>query len=279
MFSVETMSRILGVSRSGFYDWCSRSISRRKIQDCFLTEVIRRIFEASEQTYGVPRLMRELRKMRIRIGPSRIARLMRIGGMRPIMQEAAFKPKTTDSEHSLPVSANLIGRNFRVCQPNRVWVSDITYVRTRRGFAYLCIIIDLYSRRIVGWSLKEHMRTSLVTAALRCALSQRTIEPWNLIFHSDRGSQYASRSFRNLLRENRIISSMSAKGDCFDNACAESTFGTIKRERIHHRRYENFVDAQMDMFRYIEGFYNRRRSHSYLGYRSPMEFESNPEAA
>lgn len=240
--------------------------------------MIRRIFEANEQTYGVPRLLRDLRKMKIRIGPQRIARLMRTAGIRPIMQKT-FKPKTTDSEHSMPVSANLIGRNFQADAPNRVWVSDITYVRTRRGFAYLCIIMDLYSRRIVGWSLKEHMRTSLVKAALGSALAQRKVEPWKLIFHSDRGSQYASGSLRKMLRENQIISSMSAKGDCYDNACAESAFGTIKRERIHHRQYENFVDAQTDMFRYIEGFYNRRRLHSYLGYRSPVEFESNPEAA
>lgn len=156
MFSVEAMSRILGVSRSGFYDWCSRKVSRRKIHDAFLTEVIRRIFEANEQTYGVPRLLRDLRKMKIRLGPRRIARLMRTAGIRQIMQKA-FKPKTTDSEHSMPVSANLVGRNFRADKPNRVWVSDITYVRTRRGFAYLCIIIDLYSRRIVGWSLNAFL--------------------------------------------------------------------------------------------------------------------------
>lgn len=278
MFSVEAMSRILEVSRSGFYDWCSRKASRRTLADCFLIGIIREIFEENERTYGVPRLLKALRKRGFHLGPKRIKKLMKMGAIQPV-SEKKFRVRTTDSDHALPVSANLVRRNFHAEQPNQVWVSDITYIRTRRGFVYLCIIMDLYSRRIVGWALKPHMRTSLVKSALQSALSQRTVQPWKLIFHSDRGSQYASRSLREMLRRHEIVSSMSAKGDCFDNACAESVFGTIKRERIHHAHYENFIDARIDLFRYIEGFYNRRRLHSYLGYMSPVDFESSKEAA
>ncbi len=223
------------MSRSGFYDWSRRRLSRRSLQNLFYIEIIRDIFEKNEKVYGVPRIQRALREKKMRLGRGRITKLMKMAGIQPIMMRK-FKVKTTDSAHSLPVSANLVGRNFKAAERNRVWVSDITYVRTRRGFAYLCVILDLYSRRIVGWSLKGHMRTSLVKSALRSALSQRKIQPWKLVFQSDRGSQYASRSFRKMLFENRIISSMSAKGDCFDNACAESVFATIKQERIYQQQ-------------------------------------------
>lgn len=272
------MSRTLDVSRSGFYSWLKRGDSRRAIEDHELIKEMWEIFIQSDWTYGCPRLHHALKCRGYAVSRKRVARLMKVAVIRPKTQKRR-RPRTTDSRHSHPISANLLRRNFRADRPNQVWVSDITYVRTRLGFAYLCVVLDLFSRRIVGWSLKPHMRSSLVEDAVRMALSQRRVEPWSLIFHSDRGSQYACKSFRSLLRRYKIISSMSRKGDCFDNACAESVFGTIKTERIHHREYENFVDARQDLFLYIEGFYNRRRLHSYLGYMSPEEFELTTEAA
>ena len=277
-FSVGMMSRVLEVSRSGFYDWCNRKISKRAVQNLFYAEKLSEIFETNEKVYGSPRLHKAMRKMGFCLGRERIARIMKLTGIRPITAKK-FRVKTTDSEHSMPLSENLICRNFRTERPNHVWVSDITYVRIKDGFCYLCVIVDLFSRRIVGWSLKSHMRTSLIEDALCSALSHRKIEQGKLIHHSDCGSQYASRSFRKMLNENGILSSMSSKGDCYDNAVAESVFGTIKRERIHHRVYENCIDARTDLFQYIEGFYNRRRLHSYLDYTSPVEFELNMGAA
>lgn len=277
-FTVGAMSRLLEVSRSGFYDWCKRRVCRRTLTDLKLMVELLKIFSESGRTYGRPRLLAAMRRLGHRISGKRVGKLMKMAGIVPVSLKR-FRVRTTDSEHALPISANLVRRNFRAAGPNQIWVSDITYVRTRRGWGYLCVILDLFSRRIVGWSLKGHMRTSLVKAALRNALDQRRVEPWSLIFHSDRGSQYCSRSFREMLRTHRIISSMSAKGDCFDNAVAESVFGTIKTERIHTREYENLAEAHADLFRYIDGFYNRRRLHSYLGFRSPEEFEMNPEAA
>lgn len=277
-FPVGMMSKVLEVSRSGFYDWCNRRVSQRTLGDLKLIFELTRIFWESGCTYGRPRLHAALKKMGFSVGRNRVRKLMKMAGIRPITQKK-FRVKTTDSEHALPISANLVKRKFTTTRPNEVWVSDITYVRTRKGWAYLCVILDLYSRRIVGWSVREHMKTSLVKEALRSALAQRPVQPWSLIFHSDRGSQYCSGPFREMLRANKIKSSMSARGDCFDNAVAESVFGTIKTERIHTREYENLAEARADLFRYIEGFYNRRRLHSYLGFRSPEEFEERPEAA
>jgi putative transposase len=277
-FSVMMMSQLLDVSRSGYYDWKKRSASRRERFNRILLRFMRAAFRASGDTYGAPRLHRSLRRAGFQVGIRRVRKLMKTAGIRPISQKK-FKVKTTDSNHRLPVSANLVNRNFQMDRPNRVWVSDITYIRTRRGFAYLCVIVDLYSRRIVGWSIRENMKVGLLKEALHMALSRRKPKPWSLILHSDRGSQYASRSFRAMLKEHGIISSMSATGDCFDNAVAESVFATIKTERVHTREYQNLTEARMDLFQYIEGFYNRRRMHSFLDYMSPEEFESQSGAA
>jgi putative transposase len=269
---VSLLTRTLEVSRSGFYDWCRRRISRRTRDDARLIDVMVKLFYQNEEVYGRPRLFRDLRKLGYRIGEQRVRKLMKLAGIQPI-SEKRFRVRTTDSNHSFPISANLVRRNFKTTRPNQVWVSDITYIRTRRGWAYLCVILDLYSRRIVGWSVRPHMKATLVTESLAMALAQRKVNPWSLTFHSDRGSQYASRKVRSMLRDYKIVSSMSAKGDCYDNAVAESVFGTIKTERIYTREYETLSEVKQDLFRYIEGFYNRRRMHSYLGYRSPEEFE------
>ena len=271
-FPVEVMSRILEVSRSGFYGWLTRPLSRRRQEDEYILRVMWQVFLASGKRYGRDKIQDELRKRDIRIGDDRAYRLMKEGGIRPISQ-AKRKVITTNSSHSYPISANLLRRKFKADEPNRVWVSDITYIRSRTGWLFLCIIVDLYSRKIVGWSLRPHMKTSLVMEALSRALASRKVEPWKLIFHSDRGSQYASREFRKELYANKIISSMSRKGDCYDNAVAESTFGLIKRELVHVSDFENSVDARREIFQYIDGFYNRRRIHSYLGYVSPDDFE------
>lgn len=278
VFSVATMSKLFRVSRSGFYDWLSRKPSRRSVADRELTAIITGVFRRSQCRYGRPKIQKSLAGLGIRAGDNRVWRLMKSAKIRPI-SEKRFRVQTTDSRHRLPISANLLRRNFTASAPNRVWVSDITYVRTQRGWLYLCIIVDLYSRRIVGWSLRPHMRTSLVRAALKKALAVRRVAPWQLIFHSDRGSQYASHSFRRMLYENRIISSMSRKGNCYDNAVAESTFGIIKKELIHAANFNNVFDTHMALFRYIDGFYNRVRIHSYIGYLSPEEFELERKAA
>lgn len=272
------MSKILAVSRSGFYDWLKRKESRRDLDDRMLLRAIWNIFLESGKRYGRPKLLKSLYRLGYRVSGKRVGKLMRRAGIRPICRKK-WKVATTNSNHSMPVSANLVGRNFGAPGRNRVWVSDITYIRTKTGWLYLCVILDLYSRRIVGWSLRPHMKASLVCEALLRALATRKVEPWKLIFHSDRGSQYASKSFRKLLHENRIISSMSRKGDCYDNAVAESVIGIIKQELVHTTNLENLVDTHREIFRYIEGFYNRRRIHSYLDYMSPEEFESAGRAA
>ena len=196
--TVKAMSRTLEVSKSGFYAWMKRGFSSRDIEDHELIREMWKIFIESKYTYGCPRLHQALKRRGFSISRKRVSRLMKIGEIRPKKLKIRWV-RTTNSRHSHPVSANLLRRNFRASRPNQAWVSDITYIRTRRGFAYLCVVLDLYSRRIVGWPIKPHMKTSLVTDAVRKALAQRKVEPWTLVFHSDRGSQYASKKLRNLL--------------------------------------------------------------------------------
>ena len=277
-FPVEMMSKLLGVSKSGFYDWRKRQPSRRAREDADLTRLLQQIFEQSKQTYGRPRLHRELRRLGYRVSAKRVGKLAKRAGIRPISQKK-FKTRTTDSRHSLPISANLLRRDFSAERPDQVWVSDITYVRVKTGCAYLCTILDLYSRKVVGWSVAMNMKVDLVRQTLAKALGNRTVAPWELTFHSDRGSQYASRAFREELKRHKIKSSMSRTGDCFDNAVAESFFGTLKTERLCHRQYADLEELRLDLFAYIDGFYNRRRMHSYLDYMSPDDFERRVEAA
>ncbi len=239
---------------------------------------IKKIFYESGRVYGSPKITQELRKSGNRVGRNRVFRLMKKAGIQPIIRRK-WKIRTTNSRHNLPISPDLLQRDFHAEAPDQKWVSDITYIRTVRGWLYLCVIVDLFSRKIVGWSLRPHMKASLVCEAFTKACESRNIVPGELIFHSDRGSQYASKKFRKLLKQYGVRQSMGRKGDCFDNACAESVFGIIKNELIYNRRFENEVDTRRELFKYIEGFYNRRRLHSYLGYMSPEEFESLKEAA
>ncbi len=269
-FPVAFMCRHLGLSPSGYYSWEKRPVSRRRQEDERLIPKIRDSHRGSRGTYGSPRVYDDLKDQGETAGRHKIARLMRENGItaRPLKK---FR-KTTDSNHSFPVAPNLLERRFNVDSPDQVWVSDITYIWTARGWAYLAVIVDLFSRRVVGWALENHMRTELVLKALEMARGHRNIPP-GLIFHSDRGVQYASKEFREKLAEYGIIQSMSRKGDCWDNAVAESFFATIKRELVRKCFWLNQKAARAGIHEYIEVFYNRRRKHSTNGNLSPVEYE------
>jgi len=271
--SIEAMSGLFEVSRSGYYSWLKRKPSQKKLRDAELFIIIEDIFYKFHRRYGSKRIYEELQDMKIRTSRKRVARLMSENSLFSIYNTKR-KVKTTISNHDEPVSPNLLNRNFSVSQPNKVWVSDITYIPSAEGWLYLCQIKDLFSNKIVGWSIDKHMRTELVLDALYKAVSLR--RPLKgLIFHSDRGVQYCSKLFREALEELEFKSSMSRKGNCWDNAPAESFFATLKCELIHHVRIKNLDHAYELIFEYIEFFYNRIRKHSSLGYKSPMMFERN----
>jgi putative transposase len=271
VFSIEAMSEILQVSRSGFYEWLNRGLSNRGVQDGELFKVIENLFYKFRRRYGSDRIFRELLDLGYRISRKRVARLMAENGLFSIYN-VRKKVKTTISDHAEPPSPNLLNRNFRTDKPNQAWVSDITYIESDRGWLYLCTIKDLFSSKVVGWSLADHMKTELVLDAFRMAVSLRSPDP-GLIFHSDRGVQYCSRAFRDALTENGFLSSMSRKGNCWDNAPAESFFATLKCELIYHVKIKNLDHARSLIFDYIEFFYNRIRKHSSLGYKSPVMYE------
>lgn len=268
--SVEMMAEVLEVSRSGYYSWRRRIASRRQKKNVEVAARIRTIQKNARWSYGSRRVTEELNKQGIRIGKNRIAHIMRAQGLnrRPPKKYRV----TTDSSHRHAPAPNLLNRNFTVQQPNRVWVSDITYCATAEGWMYLCVILDLYSRRVVGWSMSESLATDVVLQALWMALMRRG-RTAGLIFHSDRGVQYASDRFRRELRDAAMRQSMSRKGNCWDNACAESFFGSLKTELIADSIYPTRREAKNAIFEYIEVFYNRQRLHSTIGYATPVEYE------
>jgi putative transposase len=268
-YPVRMMCRLLKVSRSGYYDWRSRPESTTAKMDRELTRVIRRIHADSRGTYGSPRVTAEIRDQGYRHGQNKVARLMRIAGLRGCPQRR-FKV-TTQRDPSHPVAKNLLEQDFSAEAANQRWASDITYLRTRKGWLYLAVVMDLYSRRIVGWSMSRRISRHLVMDALTMAVEQRCPEG-TLIHHSDRGSQYTSDDFRELLEAHGITCSMSSRGNCYDNAVVESFFGLLKRERAN-RVYLTPDEARADAFDYIECFYNRKRRHGYLGNISPAAFE------
>lgn len=272
-FEITVMCRVLGVSRSGYYAWRNRPVSPRKMANDKLLEQIKEIYEKSGQTYGSPRVHAELVAQGIKCSLNRVARLMRLHRLRA-NQERTFKVKTTDSNHDLPVGPNLLEQNFEARQPDQTWLTDITYIPTAEGWLYLAVVLDLYSRRIVGWAMSDSLERQLVIDALQMALLARRPAP-GLIHHSDRGSQYASQDYQTLLTKHQLRCSMSRAGNCYDNAPMESFFGTLKTELIHHRRYETRVEARTDIFEFIELFYNRYRRHSALAYQSPVMFEQS----
>jgi putative transposase len=270
IFPVRVLCRTLAVSCTGFYAWCRRGLSLRAQQDAVLKVEIRAAHAASGKRYGSPRIHADLKAQDQHVGRKRVARLMREESLEG-QRKRRFRV-TTDSRHSYPVAANELNRNFTASAPNKIWVTDITYIWTREGWMYLAAILDLFSRRVVGWSIDSHIDRSLALDALAMALKTRRPEP-GLLHHSDRGVQYASVEYQSQLQDRGIICSMSRKGDCWDNAVAESFFSTLKAELVHGTDYVSRRQARASVFEYIEVFYNGRRRHSALGYVSPVEHE------
>ena len=265
------MCKVLEVSRQGFYAWCRRAPSQRELDDASLAARIKAIHARSRGRYGSPRVHAQLRREGIRVGRKRVERLMRQHGL-----EARRKRKfrrTTDSKHDLPVAPNVLERDFETDGPNQVWVTDITYVWTHEGWLYLDAILDLFSRRVVGWAMSTSLDRGLALDALQMALQSRQPPP-GLVHHSDRGCQYASHDYRDALDARGIVCSMSRKGDCWDNAVAESFFGALKSELVNDADFATRAEARTAIFEYIEVFHNRQRLHSSLGYLAPVDYEA-----
>ena len=267
---VETMCRVLGASASGFYAWRARAPCNRAIEDAVLSEHIRRIHHDSDENYGSPNIHAKLREAGIRVGRKRVARLMRLAGLRGVSRRRGFVVTTRRDARQRP-AADLVGRRFVTQGPNQLWVADMTYVPTWAGFVFLAIVLDVWSRRVVGWAIGERMSVGLVLAALNMALEQR--KPEAVIHHSDQGSQYTSIAFGNRCREMGVRPSMGSVGDAYDNAMAESFFASLECELIDRRSFKTKTEARIALFRYIEGWYNPRRRHSALGRVSPINFE------
>lgn len=268
--AVKLLCRVLRVSRSGFYTWCERPEAKRAGRDRQLTAKIRTLHAESKRRYGSPRIHRDLVAAGEAVSRKRVARLMRQQALAG--RHKRRLKKTTDSAHSLPVATNVVARNFRPSALNKIWVADITYVRTWEGWLYLAVVIDLFSRRVIGFAMADHMRTELVLEALGKAVILRQ-PPSGLVHHSDRGSQYASDAHRTFLADHGIIASMSRKGNCWDNAVAESFFATLKEELIYRGAWPTKAQAKEAIDEYITRFYNLRRRHSTLGYATPVQYE------
>lgn len=270
--SIQLLCHTLGVSRAGFYAHRHKAQRPRRVQDRRLAEKIGPLFQQSRRTYGSPRLQIALRRAGQRCGKNRVARLMRQQGLRA-RQKRRFRPLTTQSQHRLPVAENWLAKVPLPAQPNQIWVGDLTYLPTREGWLYLAVILDACSRKVVGWQTGDTLESSLVTAALEQAWHRRTPAP-GLLLHSDRGVQYAGSAHRALLATYQITASMSRKGNCYDNAMAESFFATLKTEAFTSIIQTTKTETKRQLFEYIEAFYNTRRFHSALGYKSPLEFEN-----
>ena len=269
--TVALMCRVLKVSRSGYYDWRGRPPSAQAQANVRLAADVRRIYAAHKGRTGAPRVTKHLREEGQVVGKNRVARVMRAERLRA---KAARKYQaTTNSNHNLPVAPNLLEQNFAALGPNQKWVSDITYVVTDEGWLYVAVVLDMYSRLVVGWAMSDRMTARLVCDALRMALWRRKL-PTGVIVYSDRGSQYCSAEHQRLLRDNHLRCSMSKKGDCYDNAAMESWNHSLKVEAIHGERFVTREQAKAQVFEYIEVYYNRRRLHSRLGYLSPETFEA-----
>ncbi len=271
-FPVRCLCTVLGVTRSGFYAWCARPVAARTHADQRLAVEVAAIHATSKRRYGSPRVHRELQAQGHAVGRHRVARLMQAQGLRA-RKKRRFQT-TTDSRHGLPIAANLLDRQFTVTAPNLAWVTDITYLWTREGWLYLAVILDLFSRRIVGWSMSEHITRQLTLDALEAALRDRQPAA-GLLHHSDRGSQYASGDYQALLAAHGLVGSMSRRANCWDNAVAESFFSTLKIELAHDADWATRADARAAVFEYLEVFYNGQRRHSALGYLSPVAFEQH----
>lgn len=271
-YSVSALCFFLQVSRSGYYHWLKRKPSQRALKDLELKQQIREIHHGSHESYGTLRVWKQLSRESVNCGRDRVARLRREAGLQTKRRKRFVV--TTRSSYTSPVVPNLLNREFNVKEPNRAWVGDVTFIATREGWLYLAVILDLYSRKVIGWSMSERNNVELVTNALQMAIDGRKPEK-GLIHHSDRGNLYTAHSYRNLQAEHGMISSMSRKGDCFDNAVAESFFASLKNEWTFYKHYSTRREARTDIFKYIEVFYNRKRLHQTLGYQTPVQKELN----
>lgn len=270
-FPLAQICRVLGISRSGYYAWLQRQPSKRQRANEQLWPLIVQAHREGRGTYGSPRVTNALKQNKHGCGRHRVARLMRLHGLRGVKKQP-FHPRTTQSNHSLPIAPNRLKDRAAPSQPNEVWVSDITYIPTAEGWLYLAAVMDLCSRKIVGWATANHLKTSLVEQALKRALKSRRPPP-GLLHHSDRGCQYASVHYRRLLQSHSLLPSMSATGHCYDNAAMESFFSTLKTELIHRQPWLTHAEIDLALFDYLEIFYNRQRLHSALNYQSPASFE------
>jgi transposase InsO family protein len=271
-WSVTEMCRVLEVSRSGFYDWWGRPPSERELGDRQLAIEIEAVWECSDRTYGSPRVHRWLRKQGFGVGRKRVARIMGERGWEG--ETGRRKVRTTVVDRGATAASDLVGRDFNPPAPDVTWAGDITYLRTGEGWLFLATVIDLFSRRIIGWSVASHMRTELVADALTMAVATRGGAVNGVVFHSDRGSQYTSGDFGELCERLGVTQSMGATGVCWDNAAAEAFFGTLKRELANRRRWKTRADARRDLIRWIEGWFNARRLHSSIDYHAPVDFEN-----
>jgi len=268
---VTIMCAALSVSRSGYYAWLRRGVSGRELANRRLLMEIRAVYQASRRVYGYRKVHRALLAKRVHCSRNRVARLMREAGLRS-KRRRRYRV-TTQSKHRRPLAPNRLARQFTATTPNEKWLTDITYVRTRQGWLYLAAVLDLFSRRVVGWAMEPYLTDKLTIKALQMALTSRQ-PPAGLLHHSDRGSQYASGDYQQLLAEAQALASMSRTGNAYDNAPMESFFATLKTELVHHRRYQSRRQAKNDIFEFIEVFYNRQRLHAAIGYKSPAEFET-----
>jgi len=267
-FRVNNMCNVLEVSRSGYYAWKSRTPSKRQRLNRGLLNNIRDVYIKNRKLYGSPRITAELNNEGIQCGKNRVARIMKDNGIRAILKRSRFK-RTTDSRHPYALAANLL---IERSQTEGVWAADMTYVPTREGWLYVSAVMNVKSRKIIGLSMGDRLSQELASTALKDALQTQT-PPEGLIHHSDRGRQYASYAYQALLKDNGITASMSRPGNCYDNAYMESFFGTLKTELVHGQRYQRRQDARLSIFEYVMMFYNRRRRHSALGYKSPEQYE------
>lgn len=269
-YPIRRLCAVMGVSRSGYYAWRQRPPSARAQANAELLVAVHAAHQASRDTYGSPRLYRALIRQGYSCGRHRVARLMRRAGLRGVPERRSVR--TTQGTEAAAAVPDRLERDFTAAAPNQKWVSDITYIRVGAGWMYLATVLDLFSRRVIGWAMAEHMRAELVLGALEMAYAQRGA-PCNLIYHSDHGSQYTSTLVRDWLTQHAVQASMGSKGDCFDNAVAESFFATLKRECVYRQTYATRQEARTQIFEYIEVFYNRQRLHSTLDYQSPMDYE------
>ncbi len=269
--SVERMCRLLRVSRSGYYAWRNREPGTRKQEDAMLIQKIREAYRKGRGTYGSPRITKELNAQGIGCGENRIARLMRTIGLKA--KSTRRWKRTTDSRHAHPLAPNRLEELEGITHPNQVWVADITYLWTQEGWFYLAAVLDLYSRKVVGWCMQNRLTQDLVIQSFQQAVFQRNPPP-GLIFHSDRGSQYTSQSMRHLLQNHQLLQSMTGRGNCYDNAVMESFFHSLKTEWVRFHTYQTRLEAKQSLFEYIEIFYNRIRRHSSIDYYSPNDYEN-----